>query len=285
MNLTDNLSDLNKYNYIHRPQKRNNNNNNNNNNTTEVKSASLLNLSRTDYDNAEYDNTNNIYLMYRKIKALFEGCDSTIDARHISEAIFLKYPQYRQLIISYRDSLIYPDNIDITTKITSLDSVSNSDTKDDAYTLKNNLISRSNDLIYSKSLERIVNRKGNRYRDYNTINYYKNYVSKSCPHCGENMRMHDSTTYVICGYPDTHKGYNWKGCCNDWCFSCEKFLCKSWEKDNLNIESNRLHDDNCCKNHAKRNEHNYPQDYCHCILNSNVVRNDQVMSFVDDMGF
>jgi hypothetical protein len=274
MNLTDNLSDLNKYNYINRTRKHNK--------TTGVKSEPLLNLSRTNYDN-----TNDIYLMYRKIKALFEGCDSTIDARHISEAIFFKYPQYKQLIISYRDSLIYPYNIDITTKIASLDSISNSDTKDEAYTLKNNLISRSNDLIYSKSLERVVNRKGNRYRDYNTFNYYKNKnsVSKSCPHCGENMRMSDSTTYIICGYQDTHKGYNWKGCCNDWCFSCEKILCKSWEKDNLNIESNRIHNDTCCKNHAKKNEYVYPRDYCQCILNSNVIRKDHDLSFVDNIGF
>jgi hypothetical protein len=232
-------------------------------------------------------NTINNNIIMEEMKALFDGCDSTIDAMQMSEPLFLKYPQYRQLIISYRDSLNYPDNIDLMTKVSSLQSVYETDTKDDALNLKNSLSSRSNDVVYLRTLERIVSRKRNRHGEYNRNRNQKDrlIISKRCPHCGENMRMSEDTTYIICGYPDTHKGYDWRGCCNDWCFSCEKLLCKSWEKDELNVESNRHHDDVCCKSHAKKNGFEYPKDYCHCIHNKYVTRKEYNIDYVSDIEF
>jgi len=222
--------------------------------------------------------------MFEEMKALYSCCDSTIDSMLISEALFSKYPEHKNIIISYRDSINYPDNIDISSKLSSLDSVYFADTKDDALALKNDLCSRSTDNIYSKTLDRIIGRKHNRYGDptlrYKSQAYRdKEYAVRRCPHCGIGMRMPEGTYYVICGYPDTYKGYDWRGCCNDWCFNCSKILCKSWEKDKLNIETNRFHDDECCKTHAKRNGFEYPKDYCHCILNKNIARKEIELSF------
>lgn len=220
------------------------------------------------------DHPSNMKHMFEQMKTLFDGCDSTIDAMHISEALFKKYPDCYHMIISYRDSLSYLDNTDTTTKLISMESIDNADTKEDAISMRNNLILRSTDPIFAKALDRIVNRK--RYKKTKYIRKYDGfqkepiYIVKRCPHCGENMRMADNTTYVICGYPNSFRGYDWNGCCNDWCFSCEKMLCKNWEKDCLNIESNRYHDDECCKSHANKNGYIFPRDYCSCINNNHV---------------
>jgi hypothetical protein len=226
--------------------------------------------------------------LFQEMKALFGGCNSTIDAIQISDHLFFKYPDYvhRQLITSFRDSLIYIDNIDTMTKITSLESVKDADTKDDAQNLKNKLVSRSSDHIYKNSLERIVSRKRNRSsnsKSYARISQEKFFIVKSCPHCRENMRMTEDTSYVICGYPDTYTGYDWKGCCNDWCFACEKLLCKSWEKDLLNIESNRKHNDECCKSHSNKNGFKYPMDYCQCLTNTHVSRKEHIWDYVKNL--
>ena len=211
-----------------------------------------------------------------EMKSIFSGCDSTIDAIHMSEYLFSKYPQHKQLIVSYRDSLPYPDHIDLMTKIVSLESVSNAPSKDDALNLKNTLSSRSSDIIYLKTLERIVSRKRNKsytHDTYNTQYHHIPTVIKNCPHCDEPMKMTEDTTYVICGYPK-NKGYDWNGCCCDWCFSCGKMLCKTWENDDLNVEENRYHDDSCCKAHSKRNGYTYPTDYCQCVQNQYVSRKE-----------
>jgi hypothetical protein len=228
----------------------------------------------------KYDNN-----IIEEMNALFIGCDSTIDAIQMSEPLLLKYPLYKQLIISYRDSLVYPDNIDLMTKVASLESVYNAPSKDDALNLKNSLGSRSNDIIYYRALERLVSRKRNRKIENGERYTNRPIISKECPHCGDNMKMSDDTAYVICGYPDDHRGYDWKGCCGDWCFACSKMLCKSWERDELNVEGNRHHDDECCKTHAKKNGYSYPNDYCNCIQNHNVMRKDYIPDYISSIEF
>merc|ERR1711916_155232 len=111
----------------------------------------------------------------------------------MSDPLFLKYPDHRQLIISYRDSLMYPDNIDLMTKVTSLESVYNTASKDDALNLKNSLSSRSNDDIYLRTLERIVSRKRNKKKELSEQYTNRPIIAKECPHCGESMKMPDDT--------------------------------------------------------------------------------------------
>ena len=97
------------------------------------------------------------------------------------------------------------------------------------------------------------------------------FETKKCPHCGYNITDKYNRAYIICGYNDEKKGYDWNGCGKDWCFRCEKILCKSWETHALHLEMNRSHNDECCSKHAKENNNKYPDDYCQC-RNINITR-------------
>ena len=78
-------------------------------------------------------------------------------------------------------------------------------------------------------------------------------VHKKCPHCQKQTELNIDSTYVICGYTD--KGFDLDGCGKDWCFRCEKKLCKSWYVHELFIHDNQYHNDKCCKLMAyKKNE-------------------------------
>jgi hypothetical protein len=94
-------------------------------------------------------------------------------------------------------------------------------------------------------------------------NSNSNVLVKYCPHCSEKYISSESTTHVICGYNDSHNGYNWTGCQKDWCFTCGKKLCKSWNENKLYLEPNRIHNSECCKQHAINNGESY-NNYCHC---------------------
>lgn len=218
------------------------------------------------------DNTQQrLSLAFSKIKALLRGCDSTIDTLSICKIASEEYPELRGVLTSYRDSLAYMDNIDLATKLSSLQSVNSAETRDDAITLKSKLLSNTSDPIFLKTLERIIARRKDIYVVSQSRNHPR-YITKKCPHCNINTTLPDNTYYVVCGYTDSNRGYDWNGCCNDWCFNCGKMLCKNWERDSLHLESNRMHDDECCREHAKRHNKNYKKDYCHCIINSNINR-------------
>ena len=45
--------------------------------------------------------------------------------------------------------------------------------------------------------------------------------------------LHNNIEYVICGYINSNKGYDWNGCGKDWCAKCNKMLCKSWDLNQL----------------------------------------------------
>lgn len=98
-------------------------------------------------------------------------------------------------------------------------------------------------------------------------------IIKKCPHCGTPRVDNANTDYVICGYGDNKRGYDWKGCGHDWCFQCGKKLCKMWNKDKLNIQFNQYHDDRCCRNYALIKGADYDDDFCHCYKNVHVDRN------------
>ena len=74
---------------------------------------------------------------------------------------------------------------------------------------------------------------------------------------------YNDVPYIICGY-SSNRGFDWKGCGNDWCFLCGKKLCKSWNVDRLYSKINRFHDDRCCKIHSLKTNSNYLTDYCQC---------------------
>jgi len=124
-------------------------------------------------------------------------------------------------------------------------------------------IKQSNlDQIQQKTLDRIIKiRNINVTKNINTINK----ITKNCPHCNKSVTEASDTIYLICGYESN--GYDQYGCRNDWCFQCEKKLCKNWHSHQLFNKLNRTHDSLCCKHHAIKNKNNYLSDYCMCVNN------------------
>lgn len=122
-----------------------------------------------------------------------------------------------------------------------------------------------NDVAQINTLKRIIK---NKPRAFNTDNKIK----KECPHCKKTYSGTATTKYVICGYThQTNKGFDWKGCGRDWCFTCGRKLCKNWDTHILYNQNNRHHDGKCCKSLATKNNENYLLDYCQCS-NEHVAR-------------
>jgi hypothetical protein len=202
--------------------------------------------------------------IYSQIKAICDGCDTIIDATIFCNEYCKQYPHLKQMITSYSYSRKYPDTIDFKTKQSSLNDVLRAKSRDDAISLISNFTIVTSDDVFRKTLERIAATKDFKKKEQPIITDIL-YISKKCPHCGHVICAPEMTNYIICGYHDQTKGYDWKGCGRDWCFQCEKMLCKKWEIDQLMIEENKTHDNKCCKKHAILNDKIYPDNYCHCI--------------------
>ena len=110
----------------------------------------------------------------------------------------------------------------------------------------------------------IIYKEKNKIKLPNSLfNIYRDeIINKTCPHCNINLSLSKDCLYVICGY--TNENYEWLGCGRDWCGKCNKMLCKSWDKDNLDIIENRNHNDKCCKEYAKENKLNEDL-FCNCV--------------------
>jgi hypothetical protein len=87
-------------------------------------------------------------------------------------------------------------------------------------------------------------------------------VCKKCPHCGHINENARESNYIVCGYG--FDGFDWKGCGKDWCFRCEKKLCKKWDTDALYVMSNRKHNYYCCKSYCDKNNDDL-NEYYKCI--------------------
>jgi len=200
--------------------------------------------------------------IYLQIKTIVEGSHTVLDAIHLSNRLCHKYPEYKDTIMSYIYGAKYTENIDLKTKQSLLNSVFNDN---------NNNINfqhdKIKDEIFDKALIRIRNNKkynNNININNNTLNDNK-IITKKCPHCFHALNADNNTLYVICGYRNQTNGYDWQGCGKDWCFSCNKKLCKSWENDYLQLLSNRKHNNECCKKQAEKYGYNYDKEYCSCL--------------------
>lgn len=205
--------------------------------------------------------------IYNQLKYIFEGCDTIIDAMHFGNIYIEKYPHMKNLILSYMNGKKYNDNVDMVTKQTMLNDVNLCETRDEALEAISKLTNKTVDDVYRKTLERIAHKKN--YRKVKIIAKHTDCsqvhnITKKCPHCSHAVNMPDTTQYIICGYHNPNLGYDWNGCGRDWCFHCNKMLCKRWEVDGLNLVSNRVHDEDCCSKHAKETGHKFPDDYCQC---------------------
>jgi len=131
------------------------------------------------------------------------------------------------------------------------------------------------DELQINSIERIIESK-NCNDEYVNINLDILMEKKGCPHCNALNIAPIGTTYIVCGVDIMGKksindfSMN-NACLNDWCFVCGKRLCKHWYKDELYIAKNRKHNGECCRRHAEINGFRYPDDYCQCYLEQNLM--------------
>ncbi len=95
----------------------------------------------------------------------------------------------------------------------------------------------------------------------------KEIIKKKCPHCSHENTIYFLSDYVICGYNDLSLGYDWEGCGRDWCGKCGKKLCKKWNENELFLEENRIHNQECCYLYSKQIDLNYNLDFCQCNNN------------------
>ena len=197
-----------------------------------------------------------------KLRIALLGCDSLIDATRSVEKLKREYPQYEGIVMSYVNSRSYSSDVDFNTRMTSINLIKQAKTKEEGIEYRNT-INITCDPVYTKCVESIIGAKPMRKRIHG---------DRECPHCGHTLVHNENQTYVICGITGDGNSYNCNGCWRDWCCACEKMLCKSWSENVLNVEANRYHDGECCKQHAKKNNNIYPDDYCQCISNEHVMR-------------
>lgn len=210
-------------------------------------------------------NDNNMSEIYNKLKYNIIGCKTRNDALHLLNKYELD-KRTHDLMMSYIDARKYEKILDYKKLMGYIDELNKCRYREEAYDIITEASEQTTDLIQIKTFTRIANIKPNKP----TITSLKNirerhkeiYVTKKCPHCGYECRALKNTIYIVCGYKNT--GYDWEGCTRDWCFQCEKLLCKSWDVDQLYLPENRLHNMICCKKHATLNGKKYPEDYCNC---------------------
>jgi hypothetical protein len=216
---------------------------------------------------------------YVEFAHILSGCRTITDAYFFAEIYIKGNPEMNTLIYSMINGKRYEQVLDLKTIKSTLDVTNEHKYKDDAYEYGENQIQKTNDTVQKKTFSRIIKDKPVKPQELikqKTIELsYENTVStinKNCPHCAYACNAPIDTKYIICGYANSHTGYDWKGCGKDWCFECGKMLCKSWDANQLFLESNRIHNMDCCNHHSTTMSYNYIQQYCQC-LNKNVNRN------------
>lgn len=119
------------------------------------------------------------------------------------------------------------------------------------------------DTAQLNTINKIIKKNEDKIHDTKEYNFYRKKIKRNCPHCDKVCVEYNDIPYIICGY-SSNRGFDWKGCSNDWCFLCGKKLCKSWDMDRLYSKTNRFHDERCCKSHSFKTRTNYLTDYCQC---------------------
>lgn len=216
---------------------------------------------------------NNLDVVYNKFKHIISGCNTYEDALLFCNSTNLNQREH-DIVMSIINSQKF-DNITIDTIsfVKLLTNVGTFKYKEDVYNVIDN-IKKKLTSTHLKTLMRIADMKLCKPQDVSLkVSHEKSIIDdeqmKKCPHCGHYNVFPKNSKYVICGYPEN--GYDWIGCGKDWCFECEKMLCKSWDVHKLQEVTNRCHDGSCCMSHASRHNHDYRLKYCQCS-NENVKR-------------
>lgn len=229
---------------------------------------------------------------YSQFKHILSGCRSILDAYHFADLYTKKHPEMRNIIYSMVNGKRYETVLDFRTMKNVLFDIDKTHYQENADEISEKMIKKTSDATQIKTLLRASKSKPlmpvqnietkSPQHDIKTIRYikikqfdyetYADTISKPCPHCNHECNADTNASYVVCGYSDPKVGYDWDGCGCDWCFRCGKILCKSWENNKLFVDQNCIHDDVCCRKHAKEHGKHYPNDYCQCN-NEHVKRN------------
>ena len=217
----------------------------------------------------------NLNKCFNKLKFLVLGSKTKKDAINIINKYNLNNQTYN-IMINYINGKTYQHVLDNETVIKYINELMKCKYREDTYDIFNQITKKTYDNAQIKTFTRISNSKPNKpqyesLKDYHQKNKLK-IITKKCPHCGHKCSSEKDTDYIVCGYTSSY-GYDWDGCSRDWCFKCEKLLCKNWEKDQLYLPSNRFHNLKCCKKHAFITNKKFPDDYCNCNDNPYVYRN------------
>jgi hypothetical protein len=208
---------------------------------------------------------NNLRYIY---KSIIEGINTTNDLEYFTNQ--QKDQNIDQNIDKNKDknildSLKYKLNNDYIGKIEFielLDKLADKKYKEDIFIILDSY--KQLDVCQNNTIQRILSNKP--HQKYNieiNSSFSKNdNITKLCPHCKQSNSSYENNTYTICGY--SNKEYDLIGCGFDWCFTCGKKLCKSWQDDELFLITNRSHNNTCCMKFAKKHDLDYENTFCFC---------------------
>ena len=215
---------------------------------------------------------------YIEFSHILSGCRTIIDAYYFAELYIKNNTEMSTLIYSMVNGKRYDTVLDFNSIISTVEIINNYKYINENDDCTENQINKTNDTAQKRVFSRILKNKPTKHEkiciDIQNVpetEIKKPTMTKNCPHCSNSYIAEISAQYVICGYMDSHTGFDWKGCGKDWCFSCGKMLCKSWDTNQLFLELNRGHDNDCCKQHAQQSSKDYINEYCQCN-NPNVNR-------------
>ena len=213
--------------------------------------------------------------LYNELKFILSGCNSVDDGLYFLSKI-CDNKEHHKILSNYVKTYNYPLALDFKTMIETIEMMDGLQYSDDVYDEINKLTNKTTCNLQLATFIKIADSKPLRPEIGRIKHIFdvgkEGKCKRKCPHCFKEYIMSIDTNYLICGYTDTTKGYDWSGCGRDWCFQCGKKLCKVWNVHNLFQSSNRIHDDICCLEHSKKNGLQYPNVYCSC-KNQHVQRN------------
>ena len=224
------------------------------------------------------DNANNKILIkiHTELKVLLSGCKHILDGHNIGILFKNQHPEYSEFITNIINGKIYENTMSIARIQETIVDISLLKYKEDVIDLIDNICDgRTINEVQKRAFLRMSKMKIMKpfvIFDKPDIDKKSELERKNCPHCGNLCIAPHDSEYIICGYSDSQKGYDFHGCGKDWCFKCGKILCKVWDRDTLFLELHRFHNNNCCEDHAEKYNKKYPEDYCQCI-NQYVNRN------------
>lgn len=202
--------------------------------------------------------------LYKNIRHILSGC-RTIDDANMFFNLFTINTKEKEIITSVIHTMKYDTPIvDYTIFKKYMNDIYNCKYTEEGYEILNIFMNLSNDPVQIKTMQRIIKTKPNKPYGVSEISLY---INKNCPHCNHKCIELRDAGYVICGF--SNDGFDWIGCGKDWCFKCNKKLCKSWEENELYLESNRIHTSKCCKKYAHTKKLNYQNDFCMCKSSRN----------------